>query len=264
MANELRIGPMDPNEKTDPADPETAAAFTGRYGVQNNARRLIDAMADAYPPDLVAAGGLPVDEERTETLDTEELQKAVPSGTVVGAKVRGSRPDSLVVVYTVRADEPEGAPPGSGRTSRGRLPYLDLKKSQKAYKNEHDRKLGVGAAARSAGAKDDEQGDQPEDPRVAPLQEEVNRLREQLAEADQPVPPEESTHNPVAGQAAPATADQSEPWKGYDEQNTEEIRDHLAQVPDDEYQDLRARVHEYEGASEKPRKGVLDATKPSG
>lgn len=232
---ELRIGPMDPNEKTDPADPETAAAFTGRYGVHNNARRLINAIADAYPPELKAAGSMPVDEERTAALDLEEVEGAIPGdGELVSAKVRGDR--QKVVVYVLRYQPKVDAPEGSGRTTRGFLPYEGLSRSESAFDEERERKLGLSAAAVRAGAGDDERGQ--EDPRVAALQEEVRRLRAEKENGAE------------------------EPWEGFSGESAEAIKDRIDEEPDDSVEELKARVRTYE-ESHKNRKGVLDAAAPA-
>jgi hypothetical protein len=130
---ELRVGPLDPAEHTDPADPRDVNQFVGPTGVLSSALDLVQAQQAVYA-DIGPALALPRVEERShpDYLDLDEVQKAAgiddDDGQVVGAAVRGDQRDTrrMIVTYTVEwADD--------GRHSKGRLPYDKLSKSKKLY-----------------------------------------------------------------------------------------------------------------------------------
>lgn len=272
----LKLGPMDPTAKTDPADPEVAAAFTSRYGAENNTLALIEANRVANPPELVAAGAMPRDDARSDSLDLEELASHIDvEGTIESASVRGLGDDKKVL-YLVRWPDRDGAPKGSGRTSRGCCSYSDLSASQSAHEEERDRRLGIGIAARQAGATEEETQDTPTDPRITELRRENDALRVQLANekkatfaAGQPKDAAEAAREADIGGAhrtdEPDSSDDDpdqnygEPYDGYDSQNVREVLAHIGDADADEQDDLKVRVYSYESEHQR-RAGILTAT----
>lgn len=120
-------------QEVGPVDVDSAGELVRRVGVHNQAKRLIKAVAQNFPPELVAAGSRRVLGGQSQTLDLAEVGDAASDAfgddfvELLGAKVRGSeaRPETIAVnvVFLTK----------SGRTARGIIPYDGLRKSQKAY-----------------------------------------------------------------------------------------------------------------------------------
>lgn len=116
-----------------PVDVDSAGELVRKVGVHNQAKALIKAVAQNFPPELVAAGSRRVLGGQSQTLDLKEVADAAADAfgddfvELLGAKVRGSeaRPETIAVNVVFRTE--------SGRTARGVIPYEGLKKSQKAY-----------------------------------------------------------------------------------------------------------------------------------
>lgn len=116
-----------------PVDVDSAGELVKKVGVHNQAKRLIKAVAQNFPPELVAAGSRRVLGGQSQTLDLKEVADAAADAfgkdfeELLGAKVRGSeaRPETVAVNIVFLTS--------SGRTARGIIPYEGLKKSQKAY-----------------------------------------------------------------------------------------------------------------------------------
>jgi len=130
---ELRVGPLDPREHIDPADPGEVAQFVGPTGVLDSALDLVHAQQARYSG-IGPALALPRIESRShpDYVDLEEVQKVAKidpkeQGQVVGAAVRGDMHDTrrMIVTYVVEGED--------GRHSKGAVPYEKLSKSRKLF-----------------------------------------------------------------------------------------------------------------------------------
>lgn len=123
--------------------------------------------------ELRIAQALSHDDERKKDLDLDEVSEVVDLD-VIDAGVRGSTDGNRVVIF-VYEDE-------TGRTAKGVVGYDELPRSAAAFEERRSTEVDAAKAARAAGG-----GEAfGEDPRVAVLTAEVERLR---AEAKPPRTP---------------------------------------------------------------------------
>jgi hypothetical protein len=222
----LMIGPVRADQPIFPGDPDEVGNISNGPAGKWDTLELISANAAIYEK-LGPVLALSRDERRTRTLDLDEISK-VADAEIAGASVRGTGDGPRVVVYITHSD--------TGRSTKGMLPYGDLPKSKKAFEESERLEREAALAARSRGGEEDRYGG--EDPRVAVLQEEIERLR--------------------------AGADEDpEPYSGYADATVDEIVERIESESDlVEREILKRKIREYESAH-KDRKGVLHAVEPA-
>jgi len=218
-------------QEVGPVDVDSAGELVRKVGVHNQAKALIKAVAQNFPPELVAAGSRRVLGGQSQTLDLKEVADAAGDAfpdfvELRGAKVRGSeaRPETVAVnvVFTTK----------SGRTSRGIIPYDDLSKSKKAYAK------GV------------------QDGTVVLREDDPEANRKALEEAQKRIVELEAEKNGDGGTAEPDEA--PEPYEGYEEYKKAGERVEKIESGDLSLVELLA-VRAAQEAESKPQQTVLDA-----
>lgn len=190
-----------------PQDPDSASDLTARLGVHNKADKLLARARANYPEALTRALSLPDNPERTAALDLEEVESAVRSiegrrafvkddDKVIDARVKGREEDELVVA--VLYERP------SGRTARGVIPYEGLRGSARRFAEQQEEEsssvVGSTRQASSAGARD------AAEEKLREYEERLQQLDSQLREREERL----------------ASAEDPEPWQGYNELNAKE------------------------------------------
>lgn len=178
-----------------PADVDSAGDMVAKVGVHNQAKRLIAAVRDNYPREMVAALSRPEDQGRTKKLVEDEVEELVGEAgwddleEIEGARVHGTG-KAAVVGIVFRTE--------SGRSARGVIPYSEFERSVAAY----DAAIAEGGVVLT-----DE-----EDPKQ--LRRALEAAQKQLAEAQEakeaPAPDAEPT-------------EPTEPFEGYSEAKAKEI-----------------------------------------
>lgn len=162
--NPLIVGPM---------DPDNTAELTARYGVGNNALKLLQGQADNQPPELMAALTMPPDVDRSQALVLDEVMRK--SGDLLSrdgcqlrsAYVRGKDPWSQVVTITYLVP--------SGRVGKALLgPFSEFPKSMEAFERVRSAKMGLGSYADGLA----NPGDTP--PAASPEAEQLRKLVEEM------------------------------------------------------------------------------------
>lgn len=222
----LRVGPQ---------DFDAAGGLAADLGTHNKAHKVIQQVAAMYPAELVTAHIRTADQDRTETLDEEEVVSAAESDGLIpkggeyvegSARVRGRSDSDRVVVFLVRTE--------GGRTGRAMVPYSDLRRSQRAFEDAEARKEsgGVGGVITDEDAAE----------AVRQAEEDAESARAYADELEEKLKEAESRSQ--------------EPVRGYSDMNVDEIKE---QVTVEEYgrSGVRAAL-EFEQAQDKPRKGVVE------
>ncbi|MCA1571158.1 MAG: hypothetical protein LC798_12745 [Chloroflexi bacterium] len=217
----LDIGPQDPDE----------LAEFGAVGAGNTAKRLLQAHAELYNPELSAVLAQPVVEHAGDAVDLDEVERvAKPNGEVKGAEVRGDPrlPKTWVVSYIYVTE--------SGRSARGVVSHHQLPDSAAEY----DARKRARLHARTI--TDSQTGETHEAQAYTAseaneLREEIDRLRAALEDAQDP-----------------------EPYEGYGEANANEIIDDLKNRDTSAPQEYVAvqEIRDYE-AAHKDRETVVAA-----
>lgn len=227
----------DPSLLVGPQDPDATAELTQRYGVGNNAVKLLEAQADNYPAELRALLSLPIDDDRSQALLDEDVYAAAGdllretkrigdedrAPELVESYVRGSDDRSRVVTITYIS--PSGR---SAKAALGAWAGDGFSKSRDAYEELRRGKMGLAAAQARVAGDSQVPADSPE---AEALREEVERLHKELEAARDP-----------------------EPFEGYNAANASELKKRLADSDRGEAQ----RVLDYERAHE-DRSTVTDA-----
>ena len=86
---------------------QAAAELATREGVELNAEKIIKESIARYPAELKAASLMDVNQEATDSLDLEAVEKIAP-GPVVSATVRGTDNPQVVYAYDVGGDIRKG------------------------------------------------------------------------------------------------------------------------------------------------------------
>lgn len=194
----MRVGP----EAVEAGD--AASRLIGGNAVENQmqASELIKANAAAHPKAMRDLQRLPEDENRSATLDLDEVEKELSDqigeenvALVHGGRVRGTGPEKslqVVVLYEYP----------SGRTARAAVRYADLSKSRKAY--EKALKAGDFDTATSERIAQPDAADSQE---IAELKEALRNAEKTNAElrASQTASPD--TPDPEAPASAPAAGE---------------------------------------------------------
>lgn len=238
-----------------PQDIDAAGDLTKRLGVHNKADRLLKRHAALYPQELTIALARPIDPERTDALDYDEVTSALSSlrgrkaffdgdeDELEHAVVRGDRPSNRVVAVVYRTK--------SGRSARGVIPYEGLEASQRAYEAAKAEKEGrvlsspvttdgtdlTGAAAElEARNAELEQAAREAEERARQAQQDHEALLERLERLENP-----------------------EPWDGYDALDADAVIERITEGGRDEFgRGGLERIQTYE-SERKNRKTVLRA-----
>lgn len=241
MASTLRIGPVAADQPIVPGDPDDIGGIAGPAGVKNDALRIIKANAAAYEK-LGPALAIPPDVERTRVANQHLDEVSDATGLDVrGVTIRGSGEGPRVATYVFVKRNPDGT---DGRSGKGMVPYSELPKMERAFQEDRKRRLDAAKAARKAGGDESVFG---EDPRVAALSDEIERLQRELKARDE-VP------------EAP------EPLEGYADLSVEDVENAISAVEDPVEREIlkrNVRAYEQDLKGSKARKGVLAATEPS-
>ena len=247
-----------------PQDIDSAGELTGRLGVHNKAGTLLKRHAALYPMALRQALALPIDLQRTEALDVEEVLTVLNGlkgrraffdeevHTLEDASVRTPQgnvtDDKRVVSVVFRAERDKG---GSGRSGRGVIPYSELTASIRAY--EEKVAAGDSSASSTALANVGSDGSGAD----AELAARVAALETATSEAEERARQEAETR--AALEEELARLRDPEPWEGYDEANGDEVIVRLREGGLREFGEAGLeRIRDYEEAH-KNRKGVLGA-----
>lgn len=230
-----------------PLDPDNTSELTSRLGVHNKADRLLQRHASNWPVELVNALSRPLDEERTATLDLDEVEDAL--GNLSGrraffktddeledAAVRGTSDRDRVVSVVFRKP--------SGRSAYGVIPYEDLDASIRAYDAKKARLEGGGAPVLLGASSDSSER---EVALEAAAQDAESRARDAEARHEELLERVEALENP-------------EPWDGYDELNAPDVVDAIKEGGIQEYGRAGLeRIKTYEEGRERPRSTVVSA-----
>lgn len=129
--------PRTPGLAIGPENVDQAGELVADLGVHNLADRLLDRHAQLYPLPLVQALGRPRDDDRSTSLDLEEVQEVLKDQTgrraffkdgyvLEDAAVKGDTPDNRVVSVVFRN-------PVTGRSGRGVLPYEAFEAAERRH-----------------------------------------------------------------------------------------------------------------------------------
>jgi hypothetical protein len=250
-----------------PKEVDSAGDMVSRVGVHNQAKRLITAVRENYPRELVAALSRPEDQGRTKMLVEDEVAEVVKGlgwkdvDEVEGARVYGKGKNAHVgVVFRTE----------SGRSARGAIPYSEFPRSDAAY----DAAISSGGIVLT----DDEDPTQlrraleETQKRLAETQEnggsgasekeieaEVEKRVEEAKaglreEAEQSLQETLQKLGLVDEDGEPVEQKPPEPYKGYEDDNADDVVDKLDKL------DLAqlAALKVAEEARENPRKSVLE------
>jgi hypothetical protein len=217
--NELTLGPM---------DPDNTSELTKRVGVHNRAKQLLIRHGANFPQKLTVALSQPVDKERSDALDLEEVESALRSlsgrraffkadDTLEAAAVRGTGKDRVVAVVFRKPDvldqETGRVAEGSGRAAQGVIAYDGLERSQAAYEEQEEaRKAATPQGALAAAILASRGPENPAEPDAA-ITERLDKLEADLKAAQDEKRAAEQRAQEEAEKAA-ALAD-PEPIEGY-------------------------------------------------
>jgi hypothetical protein len=182
-----------------PQDPESTAELVAKGGVGDNAVKLLERQARNQPVELMGILAMPPDQLRSDSLDTEEvdrharraiqgwLDEAKADGDSVspdysaddvlidGRWVRGTSDRTRVVTITYVLP--------SGRSAKAAIgSYSDFPASQASYELQHRRAMGIREDVAQL------QGAPVESPEAEALRAELARVEAELAEARDPAP----------------------------------------------------------------------------
>lgn len=243
-----------------PLDPDNTSEMTARLGVHNKAAKLLKAHASNWPVQLTTALSRPIDVERTEALDQDEVLSALSSlrgrraffdedsDVLEDATVRGvTEKDRVVAVVFRRAPKDSKVGVEHGRSAYGVIPYAGLDASVRAYEEKKAREelgplAGFQTTALEAqeghleGVVPEEQLRAAEDARRQ-AEQDMTELRERLERLENP-----------------------EPWDGYDDENANAVVERVKEGGIDEFGRAGLeRIRSYEESYSQPRKTVLAA-----
>ena len=163
-----------------PQEPDATERF-GAVGAGFTAKELLQAHSELYSPELARLQAQPAVPYAEEVIDLDEVERvAKPPGEVQGAQLRGDlqRPSSLVVTYVFIGE--------SGRSGRGVLSWDSLPTSKAAYENARDKRLFGTTLLTPSGEEHEREAFSAA--QVQELRDELQRVRGELAEAQDPQP----------------------------------------------------------------------------
>lgn len=206
-----------------PKDVDSAGDMVSRVGVHNQAKRLIKAVRDNYPREMVAALSRPEDPGRSKLLDFDEVERLVEDTgwddvtEVEGARVYGKGKHAVVgVVFRTE----------SGRSARGVIPYSEFEDSISTYES---------ALAEGGVVVTDE-----DDPRQ--LRRALEAAQKKLAEGGD------------ASSGGSSKEEAPEPYPGYADAKVDEVAEKIPALRIDQLVALKTA----EEARNDPRDGVLE------
>lgn len=240
-----------------PQDPDSSSELTGKLGVHNRAKKLLDRHRANWPVDLTLALSRPRDDLRSEALleNMDEVEAALgrmsgrraffnaEEDVLEDAAVRGLTERERVVSIVFRRP--------SGRVGQGVIPYVGFEETEGVFAHLKARQDGVLLAAPAAPAATSEEGDE--------------ALRAQLAESEAKA--KQATKEKADAEAALANLNERlerlenpEPWEGYD---VTKVDDRVKRIHEGGVEEFgRAgleRIETYESGRAQPSKKVLQA-----